>query len=138
MKQRIAATGFDTYPQAENVAGGQGSALEVAADWMCSEGHRGNIMSCSVDSVGTATAYDGNGRAYYVQVSHTVLQTRAWGDRAPAPHSMQCICRFLLRQLPYMQIMHWTQVCSACGKAELTRRSLAGSKPWPGSMAELA
>lgn len=44
MAQRIAASGFTTYPQAENVAGGQGSALEVAADWLCSEGHRTNIM----------------------------------------------------------------------------------------------
>lgn len=44
MAQRIAASGFTTYPQAENVAGGQGSGLEVAADWLCSEGHRTNIM----------------------------------------------------------------------------------------------
>lgn len=44
MAQRIAAAGFTTYPQAENVAGGQSSALQVAADWMCSEGHRSNIL----------------------------------------------------------------------------------------------
>lgn len=44
MAQRIGEAGFTTYPQAENVAGGQNSALQVAADWMCSEGHRNNIM----------------------------------------------------------------------------------------------
>jgi hypothetical protein len=44
MAQRIAAAGFTSYPQAENVAGGQRSALEVAADWMCSSGHRANLM----------------------------------------------------------------------------------------------
>lgn len=35
MAQRIAKEGFTTFPQAENVAGRQASALEVAADWMC-------------------------------------------------------------------------------------------------------
>lgn len=33
----------------------------------CSQGHRDNILSCSLDRVGTSTAYDVNGRAYYVQ-----------------------------------------------------------------------
>ena len=37
MAQRIAGAGFTTFPQAENVAGRQQSALEVSAGWMCSQ-----------------------------------------------------------------------------------------------------
>jgi hypothetical protein len=42
--QRIAATGYNTFPQSENVAGGYNSALDVVLAWMCSDGHHKNIM----------------------------------------------------------------------------------------------
>lgn len=43
--QRIAATGWRGYPQAENVAAGQQSAHEVVMAWMCSNsGHRETLM----------------------------------------------------------------------------------------------
>lgn len=124
MAQRISAAGFTTFPQAENVAGRQTSALQVAADWMCSQDHRLNLMvrrgqaaagpvcsadvpacshprrvaakllclltesdssftlhlqSCDIDSVGTATSYDVDNQAYYVQVRVVVTSSRRCG-----------------------------------------------------------
>lgn len=45
--------GFPNASVGENAAGGQTSAREVVFDWMCSAGHRENVMSCSYDSFGT-------------------------------------------------------------------------------------
>lgn len=56
---------FIGSPIAENVAGGQQSARSVVFAWMCSAGHRKNIMSCSYDSMGTGVV--GTGRLYWVQ-----------------------------------------------------------------------
>lgn len=65
--QRIAAAGYSTFPQAENVAGGQQSAYQVTMEWMCSKGHRETITNCNLDSVGTGVASDPSGRLYYAQ-----------------------------------------------------------------------
>jgi uncharacterized protein YkwD len=35
LARRIADTGFNGYPQSENVAAGQSSAAEVVMAWMC-------------------------------------------------------------------------------------------------------
>lgn len=67
MAQRIAASGFRGYPQAENVAGGQRSAAEVIYAWMCSQGHRATLTNCALDSVGTASVPSTTGRYYYAQ-----------------------------------------------------------------------
>ncbi|GMH43572.1 hypothetical protein BSKO_11494 [Bryopsis sp. KO-2023] len=57
--------GFVGSPIAENVAGGQTSARDVVFAWMCSDGHRKNIMSCNHDSMGTGLTR--NGRLYWAQ-----------------------------------------------------------------------
>lgn len=57
--------GFVGSPIAENVAGGQKSARAVVFGWMCSEGHRKNIMSCKHDSMGTGLTR--NGWVYWAQ-----------------------------------------------------------------------
>lgn len=57
--------GFVGSPIAENVAGGQRSAKDVVFAWMCSTGHRKNIMSCEHDSMGTGLTR--NGRVYWAQ-----------------------------------------------------------------------
>lgn len=57
--------GFVGSPIAENVAGGQQSAKEVVFAWMCSEGHRKNIMSCDHDAMGTGLTE--NGSIYWAQ-----------------------------------------------------------------------
>lgn len=56
---------FNGSPIAENVAGGQRSARQVVFGWMCSSGHRKNIMSCSYDSMGTGIQQ--NGWIYWAQ-----------------------------------------------------------------------
>lgn len=51
--QRIAAVGFVGSPQAENIAAGYGSVRKlVLGGWMCSSGHRANILSCKMNTVG--------------------------------------------------------------------------------------
>ncbi|MEY7979636.1 CAP domain-containing protein, partial [Streptomyces pilosus] len=39
-------------PGAENIARGQSSAASVMDAWMNSEGHRANILNCSLNSLG--------------------------------------------------------------------------------------
>lgn len=57
--------GFPTSFVGENAAGGQTSAQEVVFGWMCSEGHRDNVMSCDYDSFGTGVVQ--GGWPYWVQ-----------------------------------------------------------------------
>ncbi len=45
---------------AENIAAGYSTAAEVMAGWMSSEGHRGNILNCSLTSVGIGVAHGGS------------------------------------------------------------------------------
>lgn len=45
----IAESGFRGWPQGQNIAAGQTSAYDVVMQWMCSDGHRANIMSCGCD-----------------------------------------------------------------------------------------
>lgn len=51
----------------ENVAAGYESAEAVVMGWMCSPGHRKNIMSCDFGEIGIGGSY-GNGRLFQTQV----------------------------------------------------------------------
>lgn len=56
--QRIAAAGFVGSPQAENIAAGYGSVRKlVVGGWMCSSGHRANLLSCNTNTVGAGYGY---------------------------------------------------------------------------------
>ncbi|MFI8302741.1 sigma-70 family RNA polymerase sigma factor [Streptomyces sp. NPDC085927] len=48
---RVTAQGHPS-PGAENIARGQGSAESVMEAWMNSEGHRANILNCSLETMG--------------------------------------------------------------------------------------
>ncbi len=65
MEQRIRAAGYPS-PGAENIAMGQSSAQAVVNDWMNSEGHRANILNCSLVAMGLGTAESAKG-LYWTQ-----------------------------------------------------------------------
>jgi hypothetical protein len=66
--QRIAAAGFSGSPQGENIAAGYASVRAAVAGWMCSAGHRANILSCRYNSVGGGWAFGASStyRQYWV------------------------------------------------------------------------
>lgn len=51
----------------ENVAVGFHSAKQVVLAWMCSPGHRKNLMSCDFDLIGIGISDSTEGRTYYAQ-----------------------------------------------------------------------
>ncbi|GMH42415.1 hypothetical protein BSKO_10334 [Bryopsis sp. KO-2023] len=51
---RIFSAGFTGGTVAENLANGYNTAFDVVAGWMCSPGHRANLVNCAYDSMGTA------------------------------------------------------------------------------------
>ncbi|WP_408630228.1 CAP domain-containing protein [Amycolatopsis mongoliensis] len=61
--QRIKNAGY-SKPGAENIAKGQTSASQVMTAWMNSEGHRANILNCSLTKIGVGFTKAGN---YWVQ-----------------------------------------------------------------------
>ncbi|MDS0134091.1 MULTISPECIES: CAP domain-containing protein [unclassified Amycolatopsis] len=61
--QRIKQAGY-SKPGAENIARGQTSAAQVMDSWMNSEGHRANILNCSLKKIGVGVTTDG---WYWVQ-----------------------------------------------------------------------
>jgi uncharacterized protein YkwD len=61
--QRIKNAG-NPKPGAENIAKGQTSAAQVMDSWMNSEGHRANILNCSLTKIGVGFTKAGN---YWVQ-----------------------------------------------------------------------
>lgn len=63
---RVYRTGYPNGAVGENAAGGQHSAREVVFDWVCSQGHRENLMSCDYDTMGTGVVPTG-GWTYWVQ-----------------------------------------------------------------------
>lgn len=65
-QSRVRGAGYGGSRIAENVAGGQSSALDVVMSWMCSSGHAANIMDCGFQSVGTGTQC-GYGGCYFTQ-----------------------------------------------------------------------
>ncbi|MEV7093975.1 CAP domain-containing protein [Amycolatopsis sp. NPDC051045] len=61
--QRIKIAGYPK-PGAENIAKGQTSAAQVMDSWMKSEGHRANILNCSLKKIGVGVTTAG---WYWVQ-----------------------------------------------------------------------
>jgi uncharacterized protein YkwD len=61
--QRIKQAGY-AKPGAENIAKGQTSAAQVMDAWMNSEGHRANILNCSLKKLGVGVTTKG---WYWVQ-----------------------------------------------------------------------
>ena len=61
--QRIRNAGY-AKPGAENIAKGQTSAAQVMDAWMNSEGHRANILNCSLTRIGVGYTAKGS---YWVQ-----------------------------------------------------------------------
>lgn len=57
---RIKAAGYSS-PGAENIAQGYPTAQAVLNAWMNSEGHRANILNCSLKAVGIGVEYGQNG-----------------------------------------------------------------------------
>jgi uncharacterized protein YkwD len=52
---------------AENVAAGYPTPDAVMTGWMDSEGHRANILNCSLKSIGVGAARATNGQLYWTQ-----------------------------------------------------------------------
>lgn len=48
--------GYPSSYVGENIAAGQRSVLAVCAAWMCSSGHRSNILRCGFDTLGSGVA----------------------------------------------------------------------------------
>lgn len=63
---RARNSGYGWRGIAENVAYGQRSAKDVVLSWMCSSGHRRNMMSCSYGDLGVGVNCN-SGRCYYTQ-----------------------------------------------------------------------
>ncbi|CAK0785842.1 hypothetical protein CVIRNUC_009054 [Coccomyxa viridis] len=57
LEDRAANNGFYTFPLGENIAAGYISIQSVVLAWMCSEGHRTNLMGCGFDTVGSGSAF---------------------------------------------------------------------------------
>jgi uncharacterized protein YkwD len=62
---RMRAAGYNS-PAAENIAKGQSDAQRVMAAWLMSEGHRNNILNCSIRAIGVGVRLGGDG-PYWVQ-----------------------------------------------------------------------
>ena len=64
--QRAAAAGQTAY--AENIAAGQSTPAEVMDGWMTSEGHRANILNCSLTRLGVGVGHGGSYGIYWTQL----------------------------------------------------------------------
>ena len=65
---RIKLAGYNTdQGWAENVAAGYPTPQAVMTVWMNSEGHRNNILNCSLKAIGVGVATASNGRLYWTQ-----------------------------------------------------------------------
>ncbi|MDO5092887.1 MAG: CAP domain-containing protein [Propionibacteriaceae bacterium] len=64
--QRMEAAGYPS-PGAENIAMGYPDAQAVVTGWMNSDGHRANILNCSLTTMGLGTADSAQG-VYWTQV----------------------------------------------------------------------
>lgn len=65
---RVGRAGYSYSSVRENIAFGYLSAKSVVMGWMCSDGHRKNIMSCDIKDIGVGLAQGSNGRWYHAQV----------------------------------------------------------------------
>ncbi|WP_138734838.1 CAP domain-containing protein [Modestobacter excelsi] len=64
--QRAEAAGIK-YARAENIASGQPDPAAVMAAWMASDGHRQNILNCSLRTLGVGVA-QGAGGPWWTQL----------------------------------------------------------------------
>eukprot|EP00891_Asterochloris_glomerata_P006853 jgi/Astpho2/6853/Aster-x0744 len=69
LQDRAQQAGFLTFPLGENIAAGYNSVLDTALAWMCSDGHRVNLMGCGFDTLGTGVAINDTSayKIYYTQ-----------------------------------------------------------------------
>lgn len=67
VSDRVAREGYDYSSVRENIAWGYSSARSVVMGWMCSDGHRRNIMACDVSDIGVGIAQGRDGRYYHTQ-----------------------------------------------------------------------
>jgi uncharacterized protein YkwD len=74
---RINATGYSFSRAAENIAAGYSTPAAVVQGWMNSDGHRANILNCSLTEIGVGYVYlagdtgSVNYRHYWTQVFAT-------------------------------------------------------------------
>jgi uncharacterized protein YkwD len=66
---RMSAAGYRYSTAAENIAAGQSSPASVVDGWMNSEGHRANILNCSLKEIGVGYAVSSSStyRTYWTQ-----------------------------------------------------------------------
>lgn len=67
VSDRVGRAGYEYSSVRENIAFGYLSAKSVVMGWMCSDGHRKNIMSCDIKDIGVGLAQGSNGRWYHAQ-----------------------------------------------------------------------
>jgi hypothetical protein len=67
--QRARKAGYTGYSLGENIAAGYTNVRRSMVAWMCSAGHRNNLMSCSWSSFGSGYAYASTStyKHFYVQ-----------------------------------------------------------------------
>ncbi|BDA46711.1 Uncharacterized membrane protein YlbC at N-terminal half [Coccomyxa sp. Obi] len=58
LEDRASNNNFYTFPLGENIAAGYISVKTTVLAWMCSSGHRQNLMGCGFDTVGTGAAFN--------------------------------------------------------------------------------
>ena len=56
--------GYPSSYVGENIAAGQRSVLSVCAAWMCSSGHRANVLRCGFDTLGSGLAVNAAASKY--------------------------------------------------------------------------
>jgi len=64
---RMKAAGYSYRMAAENIAAGQRTPQAVVSGWMNSEGHRKNILNCSLTEIGVGVATGGSYGIYWTQ-----------------------------------------------------------------------
>lgn len=67
VSDRVSREGYDYSSVRENIAWGYSSARSVVMGWMCSDGHRRNIMACDISDIGVGIATGSDGRYYHTQ-----------------------------------------------------------------------
>ncbi|KAK9812605.1 hypothetical protein WJX72_000448 [[Myrmecia] bisecta] len=69
LADRAQQYGFNTYPLGENIAAGYNSVRGVVLAWVCSAGHRTNLMGCGFDTIGTGAVQNSVStyKIYYTQ-----------------------------------------------------------------------
>lgn len=66
-ESRVSDAGYPWVAVGENIAGGMSTAKEAMLGWMCSSGHRSNIMTAEFFELGTGMASGGSFGFYWTQ-----------------------------------------------------------------------